>query len=379
MRIAVFCTICLAAMAVSQPGLPQDTSPRFVRGDVNGDYDYSVTDAVFLLEYLFLDGEEPLCLSAADVGDDGHVDLGDALRILFFLFLDTELGLPPPYPTCGIDLTPDALTCESYPACVTPPRKTSFQGFELIYVRPGDFLMGSPPTERSRSEDETLHQVTITCGFYLGKYEVTREQYGQVMGAFPVLPPELESQTGGLSVPNTPVFAVSWDEAVEFCRKLSLLEGIEYRLPTEAEWEYACRAGTSTRFSFGDALECIDSSCGGQPPGCSFWADYFWQWCYTLKKPVDGKLSNPWGFYGMHGNVGEWCQDWYGPYPIRPVIDPMGPTVGTHKVWRAQEGTGTGIAACRSAARWRLEPKGKGQNVGFRVLQKIPCSPRITP
>src|SRR5262245_15709490 len=280
MRIPVAGTLAfLVTTAVDGQG-GAAPSPQFVRGDVDGDYAYRITDAIKLLEYLFLGSDSPPCLSAADAGDDGTVDLGDAILIIFYLFLDSESGFPAPFPSCGIDPTPDSLTCQSYPPCGTPPQKRSPLGLDLIYVPPGSFSLGSPPTERSRSTAEELHPVSTTCGFYLGKYEVTRQQYALVMGSFPLLPPELEEATGGADLPNTPVFGVSWNEAMEFCRKMSEIEGAEYRLPTEAEWEYACRAGTQTRFSFGDALECIDDSCGFQPPACRIW-DYLWEYCDT--------------------------------------------------------------------------------------------------
>ena len=167
------------------------------------------------------------------------------------------------------------------------------------WIEPGTFLMGAADL------GFTEHEVTISRGFYLGKYEITQGQWESVMGSNP-------SYFGGS---NRPVEQVSWNDVQEFIGRLNEAAGEEvYRLPTEAEWEYACRAGTTTRWSFGD-----DEGQLGE---------YAW---YTGNnspygtKEVGTKRPNPWGLYDMHGNVWEWCQDWYGSYTSDSQIDPAGP------------------------------------------------------
>jgi formylglycine-generating enzyme required for sulfatase activity len=184
---------------------------------------------------------------------------------------------------------------------------------KLALIRPGKFTMGSPDSEQDRRDKEgPQHEVVITKPFYMGATEVTQAQYEAVMGTNP-------SKYRG---PTNPVENVSWEDAGEFCRKLSEKTGKAVRLPTEAEWEYACRAGTKTRFSFGDS----DSDLG----------DYAWCGRNSGGKtnPVGRKKPNPWGLYDMHGNVGEWCADWYGSYSIKASTDPQGAGSGDRRVSR---------------------------------------------
>jgi formylglycine-generating enzyme required for sulfatase activity len=168
----------------------------------------------------------------------------------------------------------------------------------------GKFTMGSPENEKEREPKEgPQHLVTITSPFYLGMYEVTQAQWKAVMGNNP-------SHFKGNDLP---VESVSWNDVQSFIQKLNQQEkGNKYRLPTEAEWEYACRAGSNTRFSFGD-----DAAVLGQ---------YAWYNKNSGKSPhpVGQKKPNAWGLYDMHGNVNEWCQSWSGQYPSGPVTDPTG-------------------------------------------------------
>jgi formylglycine-generating enzyme required for sulfatase activity/serine/threonine protein kinase len=206
----------------------------------------------------------------------------------------------------------------------------------------GTFTMG---------EGGGAHKVTLTKPFGLGVYEVTQEQYEKVMGKTP----------SKFKAPQNPVEQVSWTDAVKFCRKLSALPaekkaGYVYRLPTEAEWECACRAGTTTTYSFGDS----ESELG----------DYGW---YDKNSggtthPVGGKKPNGWGLYDMHGNVFEWCQDWYGDYPSGSTTDPTGAASGSYRVIR---GGCWFINSdyCRSAYRGRGAPGNRSSNLGFRVLR----------
>jgi formylglycine-generating enzyme required for sulfatase activity len=220
------------------------------------------------------------------------------------------------------------------------PESAESIGMEFKLIPAGTFMMG---------EDGEAHEVTLTEPFKMGVHEVTQAQYEQVMGVNP-------SKYKGA---DNPVDTVSWEDAVEFCRRLSELPtekaaGNVYRLPTEAEWEYACRAGTTTRFSFGDD----ESELG----------DYAWfsgNGGNTIQ-PVGSKLPNAWGLYGMHGNVWEWCQDvhWY--YPSGSVTDPSGAASGSHRVhrggsWRCS------AEYCRSARRSRYRPSDRNNYGGFRV------------
>jgi formylglycine-generating enzyme required for sulfatase activity len=228
---------------------------------------------------------------------------------------------------------------------------TNSIGMKLRLVPAGDFLMGSPGTESVRENQETQHRVSITKPFYLGVTEVTQEQYQKVMGTNP-------SQFMG---PQNPVEQVSWADAVEFCGKLSAMPaektaGHVYRLPTEAEWEYACRSGTTTAYSFGD-----DASRLG---------DYGWfEGNSELSThPVGEKKPNAWGLYDMHGGVYEWCQDWYGAYPSGSATDPTGATSGSLRVFRGG-GWDDDARRCRSALRFRITPEFRSSSLGFRVLR----------
>ncbi len=218
---------------------------------------------------------------------------------------------------------------------------------KLVQIPAGKFQMGSPETEKDRKKDEgPQHEVTISKPFYMGVYEVTQDQYQAVMGSKP-------SRFIGS---RNPVEQVSWNDAVEFCRKLSQQTGKSVRLPTEAQWEYACRAGTLTRFSFGDSDGSMDSyawyskNSGGQT------------------NPVGQKQPNAWGLYDMHGNVWEWCSDWYADsYVNANNVDPQGPGSGTYRVLRGGSWGGN-PRGCRSAARDGIVPVLRDRHrLGFRV------------
>lgn len=189
-------------------------------------------------------------------------------------------------------------------------------GILLAPIPAGEFQMGSPDTDKASFEyEKPQHLVKITQPFLLSVCEITQRQYEKVMGSRP-----WHGQRYAWEGPGLPATYISHDDAVEFCRTLSEKEGMEYRLPTEAEWEYACRAGTTTAFSFGDDVSRLDEHA----------------WCYGYSdrskgKPhqVGQKNPNPWGLYDMHGNVEEWCHDWYAlKYGSEPVSDPTGPPEG---------------------------------------------------
>ena len=222
---------------------------------------------------------------------------------------------------------------------------------KLVLIRPGKFMMGSPDSEEDHDFNEgPQHEVTISKPFYMGVTEVTQAQYEAVMGTNPVT-----DDVPGFKGPTNPVDSVTWDEAVLFCRKLSAKTGKTFRLPTEAEWEYACRAGTKTRFSFGDSKSVL--------------GDYAWHKGNSgeTTHPVGQKKPNAWGLYDMHGNVWELCADWYGEYPKGPVTDPSGPATASGK--RVQRGGGwldDDAVYYRCAYRCGSDPASRQGTDGFR-------------
>jgi len=226
---------------------------------------------------------------------------------------------------------------------------------ELVLVPAGRFRMGSPAKEAWRGDDEKQHWVMITRSFYIGKHEVTQEQWQKVMGTNP------SSFKGA----KNPVEQVSWDDCQEFLKELDGLgkEQGQFRLPTEAEWEWACRAGTRTRFCSGDADEAL--------------ADYAWfdANAGNSTHPVGTRKPNAWGLCDMHGNVWEWCGDWYGESGggWAPQQDPAGPASGSLRVLRGGSG-GDPPLVCRSAVRIRGTPAGRGDVFGFRVVA-VPAGP----
>ncbi|MBR5977526.1 MAG: formylglycine-generating enzyme family protein, partial [Verrucomicrobia bacterium] len=245
---------------------------------------------------------------------------------------------------------------------------------DMIRIEPGTFMMGSPEDELGRQDDEVQHQVTLTQGYWLGKYEVTQAQYEAVMGKNP------SCYKGA----DLPVEQVSWNDAVKFCEWLTaqeraagrLPEGYEYTLPTEAQWEYACRAGTTTAFNNGTniptMLQRTDRPCPNLDPLAWYGynsGEYNSAGNYTGNGktfPVGQKQPNAWGLYDMHGNVWEWCLDRYGSYPSSAVTDPKGPATGSGRVMRG--GSWYFFAYyCRSAYRYGSDPGRNGSNYGFRV------------
>jgi formylglycine-generating enzyme required for sulfatase activity len=226
---------------------------------------------------------------------------------------------------------------------------------EMACIGPGMFTMGSPALESGRSRDEGPQtQVTLTKGYWLGKTEVTQAQWEALMGSNP----------SGIKGSDRPVEQVSWDDAMEFCRRLTerersagrLPEGYAYTLPTEAQWEYACRAGTIGQYGGDGNLDDMgwyEHNSGGKT------------------HPVGQKRANAWGLHDMHGNVWEWCLDWYGDYPGGSVCDPTGPDSGPGRVLR---GGGWLDAAgfCRSAFRYWRDPGDRFGILGFRLALSSP-------
>ena len=245
----------------------------------------------------------------------------------------------------------------------------------FVLVPAGTFTMGSPASELGRSGDEVEHQVTLTRDFYLSVTEVTQAEWVAVMGSNP-------SGFGGCD--DCPVERVSWNDAVDYCNARSVLESLVpayevsgssvtwdptadgYRLPTESEWEYACRSGSTTAFYNGPI---IDSGCGDVNLDAIGW--YCGNNAPWGTKAVGQKAPNAWGLYDMSGGVQEWCWDWHGSYPSGPVSDPSGPASGWDRVLRGGYWNGRALT-CRSARRAQIAPTSFGDRFGFRLARRAP-------
>ncbi|MCU0784785.1 MAG: SUMF1/EgtB/PvdO family nonheme iron enzyme [Verrucomicrobia bacterium] len=267
----------------------------------------------------------------------------------------------------SVKLTSGGQTLWSSTATLTVRTPSTPAG--LVWIPAGSFTMGSPTSEALRGSGETQHTVTLTKGFYLGKYEVTQGEYLGVVGSNPSYFP------GDLM---RPVEQVSWNDATNYCGLLTQADRAagripsnwRYRLPTEAEWEYACRAGTTTAFHFGSAIH------GGM---ANFYSYYEYDAAigniyvaspvgYLGRTTTVGSYAvNAFGLYDMHGNVWEWCQDWSGTYPGGSVVDPGGPDSGSYRVLRGG-GWGLDGYGCRSACPGDGNPAYRGRVVGFRVV-----------
>jgi formylglycine-generating enzyme required for sulfatase activity len=275
-------------------------------------------------------------------------------------------------------------------------RTSKVLGLKMALVEGGSFEMGSF-RESGRRPDETLHGVKITKPYLLGAYEVTQDEYERVMKVNPsafAATGANKDKVAGKDTSRFPVEGVTWFDAAEFCNRLSRLDGYEpyykfadvrrdgrsivaatvtpshsngYRLPTEAEWEFACRATTRTRFSFGYSNTGKEANLR---PGPATGYGSAPNWPYPDRTTQVGSYpANPWGLYDLHGNAGEWCGDWYErDYPNSTVADPTGPGDGTHRVvrggsWMVNELSG------RSASRYFLPPGDAKDTTGFRVAR----------
>jgi formylglycine-generating enzyme required for sulfatase activity len=257
-----------------------------------------------------------------------------------------------------------------------PVVQTNSLGMKLVLIPPGEFTMGSPRAliEKEKQEhgsdkfyldhlagEGPAHRVRITKPFRLGMFEVTQDEYQRVMESNPSefsVTGKGKDKIAGQDTRRFPVESVSWNDAAEFCRRLGRKEGMEYRLPTEAEWEYACRAGTVTKWSFGDDETDLGS--------------YVWSGANSkgTTHPVGVKLPNPWGLFDMHGNAYEWSDDWYVKdyYAASPIDDPIGPSSGDARVVR---GGSWGLAPyfnSRCASRGGITPVIRYSESGFRVV-----------
>ena len=243
---------------------------------------------------------------------------------------------------------------------------------DMIFCPPGTFTMGSPTSETGRGGDETQHQVTLTNGFYLGKYEVTQTQYETVMTGNSE---GLNAKPGSWqNNPNYPVNSVSWNDVQVFLSRLNDMEetagrlpaGWKYVLPTEAQWEYACRAGTTTAYSWGNDINSSRANYnwdGGPNDGNDF----------KQTRDVGQYAANPWGFFDIHGNVWEWVHDWKANYFTDAQTDPEGPASGSNRVKRGGSWY-IGGPSLRSAEHIGSTPGSRNFDMGFRVgFQAIPA------
>jgi formylglycine-generating enzyme required for sulfatase activity len=244
-------------------------------------------------------------------------------------------------------------------------------GVKLRWCPPGRFLMGSPPDEPEHRFDETQVEVRLTRGFWMGKYEVTQGQWKRVVGEFPGKQPTGEGD-------DFPVVEVNYVEAEEFCKKLTeqgyksgtLPKDWEFRLPTEAQWEYACRAGTTTATSFGNKLSSKQANfLGGKPYNGAEQGPSLYR-----ATPVGSYPANAWGLRDMHGNIFEWCRDWY----HQQLAGGDDPDLSARKGTANQDGTFSRVRRggawnddgkyLRSAFRLRYEPERRSDHIGFRVV-----------
>ena len=243
----------------------------------------------------------------------------------------------------------------------------------LRRIPAGSFMMGSPQNERGRFDDEEQHQVTLTRNFYIGIFPCTQRQYELVMGKTPSF----------FKGDDRPVEQVSYDDLrgedrgskwpedadvdeVSFFGRLQATIGLAFDLPTEAEWEYACRAGTTTSLNSGKNLTSVRKSCRNLDA-----LGWYNMNSDNTTHPVGKKKANAWGLYDMHGNVFEWCLDWYHDYPNAAVENPKGGLSGKYSVFRISRGGDyfefNEAAGCRSAARNARPPFHRATNIGFRV------------
>jgi formylglycine-generating enzyme required for sulfatase activity len=255
-----------------------------------------------------------------------------------------------------------------------PGDERQVAGIKLCWCPPGKFTMGSPPDEPERRPGEDQVEVTLTRGFWAGKYEVTQGQWRRLVGAFPARQPPEDGD-------DFPVVEVNYADAQRFCRKLTeqghksgeLPKSWEFRLPTEAQWEYACRGGTTTATAFGDRLSSKQANCKSKPYNGAEAGPSL-----NRAARVGSYPANPWGLCDMHGNVVEWCRDWYHhrlPGGVDPDLSALKGTPngdGTYSRSRRGSAWTDDCWASRSALRQRFEPERRSNHIGFRVVAVQP-------
>jgi formylglycine-generating enzyme required for sulfatase activity len=272
------------------------------------------------------------------------------------------------------------------PGCGLALEITNSLGMKFAWIPPGTFLMGSPKDEKDREgydgADETQHKVTLTKGFFMSVHQVTRGQFATFVeksgyktqaekegGAYIWTGKEWKLdatsnwRSPGFEQTNDhPVVCVSWNDGVEFAKWLAEREKKTVRLPTEAEWEYSCRAGTTTPFHFGQTVSTEQANYDGNYTYGTGKKGVFRQ----KTTPVGSFPANAFGLFDMHGNAWDWCHDWFGKYPQGEVLDPQGPGAGQHRVVRGGSWTNN-PQYCRSAFRCRIGPGYRSSNFGLRV------------
>jgi formylglycine-generating enzyme required for sulfatase activity len=293
-------------------------------------------------------------------------------------------------------------------------RSTTVLSLKLVRIAAGrkTFTMGSLPGEKDRDNDEIAHQVALSVDYYLGVTTITRGQFRQFVEdadykteaevngkgghGYDALKRTVEQAAryswrdpGFYQDDDHPVVNVSWNDAQAFCKWLSEKDGMKYRLPTEAEWEFACRAGTTTRFYFGNDDSDLGQFANVADKSLKAKFDYAnhkneeykrritawfdrvsWDDAYPFTAPVGQFKPNRFGLYDMLGNVWQWCGDWYGKYPTEAVTDPRGPDTGSERVRRGGSWS-SDPHVCRSANRFRAEPTFRSNLVGFRVAAPV--------
>ena len=383
-RIAIGLLATVAVAFAGPLGVAQEGGGAPVasgNGDVNGSGDIDIADASYLLNWLFLGGPQPVVildgcpsergpLENGDVNGSAEIDIADASYLLNWLFL----GGPQPVvipedcgPTAIVGFTLRGTNAEGYEEYVHDQT-----GIVFVKLPGGTFEMGSPEDEPNRGEEEgPVHTVTLSP-FLIAKYEVTQSEYEAVMGVNPSRFDGSTNIAGEPFVPpldrgTLPVEEVSWND---LNAPGGFLSRTGLGLPSEAQWEYAARGGTQTAFSFGDA--CNASSCDPCAPA----EDFMW-WCANsggTTRPVGTKLPNPFGLHDMHGNVWEWCEDWWASdFYARPEateLDPVNRVASGIRVFRG--GSWRDDARhCRSAVRFSNGPP-PDFALGFRPARPLP-------
>jgi formylglycine-generating enzyme len=246
---------------------------------------------------------------------------------------------------------------------------TNTLGMGFVLIPPGTFTMGSPPSEPYRGISEVRHNVTISKPFYMQTTEVTVKQWHSIMG---------RRMMGFQNVSdNMPVTRVSWFDCIKFIEQLNKMGQGKYRFPTEAEWEYAARAGTTTAYNWGDTIDCKKAMYGNNSLKYDVCQRYIKSIGLPLDQPAPVKSYQPnhWGLYDMHGNVWEWCMDRFGNYEKKPVTDPKGPDSGIMRIRRGGSWFKYGYY-CRSANRTFGHPATRYRTTGFRLVREIPNTRR---
>jgi formylglycine-generating enzyme len=299
------------------------------------------------------------CLLCKYFGDIKMFSRLTAFSLIFVFIFITGLLL---IPGCGSGSPVDTLPTPT-PTPTPAPKETLNADcgggltLELVKIPAGTFRMGDIAGNGVSAKEKPVHNVTLTKDYYLGAHEVTQAQWKAVMGT--------EPWKGKIYVKeqdDCPAVHVSWDDAIAFCTKLNQLNsGRTFRLPTEAEWERACRAETETVYSFGDNSSVLGNY--------AWWDGNAWSANEIYAHPVGQKIKNGYDLFDMHGNVWEWCNDWYGEtyYTSSPAADPTGPTSGSDHVLRGGS-WGSFEGNCRSATRYSSPPAYADRYIGFRVV-----------